>query len=264
MSYKTGDMAKIVGLTPQTLREYEKEGLLEAEKDPVAGYRYFNAGMVSKAIAIRSLRNMGFSLNKVKILLRNMDYNEYCAYFEDIKIQQEKALKKQILLCERAREQSETILHIHEALHQCVLLENVDIYCLDYMEGERPLLENKEEFEIMNAWTEVSMFTRNYSPVKAENFKNPVMGLAIEKKYADELELPVQEPVYLRHADRMLTMMARHSTHSLPEKKEIKILLDYANDQHLMLYGDPIIISRFSYWEDNEEISYSMLYYPVK
>ena len=35
-------------------------------------------------------------------------------------------MKKQILLCERAREQSETILHIHEALHQCVLLENVD------------------------------------------------------------------------------------------------------------------------------------------
>ncbi|MDG4533708.1 MerR family transcriptional regulator [Streptomyces sp. AV19] len=65
-----GIFARHSGLTPSALRFYADSGLLRpAEVDPVSGYRYYGAGQVARATALRRLRELAMPLPSVEAVL---------------------------------------------------------------------------------------------------------------------------------------------------------------------------------------------------
>ncbi len=71
-----GRFSLITHLSQKALRLYDTIGLLKpAEKDIVTGYRYYTISQIEKAIKIKTLTWMGFSLDEIKLLL-NADKKE--------------------------------------------------------------------------------------------------------------------------------------------------------------------------------------------
>ncbi|MFH9606227.1 MerR family transcriptional regulator [Streptomyces sp. NPDC017448] len=65
-----GVFAQRSGLTSSALRFYADSGLLPpAEVDPVSGYRYYSAGQVARATALRQLREIAMPLSGVEAVL---------------------------------------------------------------------------------------------------------------------------------------------------------------------------------------------------
>ncbi|MFI6517864.1 MerR family transcriptional regulator [Spirillospora sp. NPDC050679] len=65
-----GGFARRTGLTPSALRFYADSGLLPpVEVDPVSGYRYYAAGQVERAVALRRLREITMPLAAVGAVL---------------------------------------------------------------------------------------------------------------------------------------------------------------------------------------------------
>lgn len=65
-----GDFARRSGLTPSALRFYADSGLLRpAEVDPASGYRYYSPAQVTRAIALRRLRETAMPLSTVAKVL---------------------------------------------------------------------------------------------------------------------------------------------------------------------------------------------------
>ena len=61
-----GEFSRLCGVTVKTLRHYEKIGLLKAEQtDRYTGYRYYSVGQLQKMLAIRQLKELGFSLEDI-------------------------------------------------------------------------------------------------------------------------------------------------------------------------------------------------------
>ena len=90
------DFAKLCGCNPQTLRYYDREGLLKPETvDASSGYRYYNERQALDFVKIRELRTAGFSIGEIRELL-DKDSEAVCEVL-DKKI---KALED---LLERAR-----------------------------------------------------------------------------------------------------------------------------------------------------------------
>ena len=62
MAYKIGEVAKLLGISSETVRYYEREGVIQSQKiDQESGYRYYealdiNALMRSECTAITVLR----------------------------------------------------------------------------------------------------------------------------------------------------------------------------------------------------------------
>ena len=48
MIYKIGDIAKVMGVTTEAIRHYERMGLIKPEKDPQTNYRYFTEEQLSQ------------------------------------------------------------------------------------------------------------------------------------------------------------------------------------------------------------------------
>lgn len=65
---RIGDVAEMFGITPKTLRHYEKLGLVVPEREE-NGYRLYSAENILRITHIRSLQALGLTLRQIKAIL---------------------------------------------------------------------------------------------------------------------------------------------------------------------------------------------------
>lgn len=68
-SLRTGDLARQAGVNVETLRFYEREGLLAKPPQRSSGYREYPPEAVDLVLFIQRAKQLGFSLKEVKELL---------------------------------------------------------------------------------------------------------------------------------------------------------------------------------------------------
>ena len=66
MSYSAGELAKNLGITKDTLRYYEKEGLLPPIKRDSSGHRVYSESDMEWIFLIRCLRDTDMQIYKIK------------------------------------------------------------------------------------------------------------------------------------------------------------------------------------------------------
>lgn len=70
MLFSIGEFSRVTGLTVKALRFYhEEEVLVPAEVDPASGYRYYTAGQVETARAVKLLRELEFPVKEIREIL---------------------------------------------------------------------------------------------------------------------------------------------------------------------------------------------------
>lgn len=74
MKHRTNDLAKILGVTTNTIRRYEKNGYITPSKTE-SGYREYSTGDILRIAHIRLLRKCGFSHTELEIF-RNKTADE--------------------------------------------------------------------------------------------------------------------------------------------------------------------------------------------
>ena len=66
---RTGELAVRAGVNPQTLRYYERRGLMPAPARTGSGYRAYDQGDLERLLFIRRAQGVGFTLAEVEALL---------------------------------------------------------------------------------------------------------------------------------------------------------------------------------------------------
>jgi MerR family copper efflux transcriptional regulator len=64
-----GKVARSTGLAIDTVRYYEREGLLEKPARSTSGYRHYRPDVIARLRFIRQAKDLGFSLSEIKELL---------------------------------------------------------------------------------------------------------------------------------------------------------------------------------------------------
>ncbi len=127
---KTGALAKQAGVNVETLRFYERKGLLPEPPRRVSGYREYPAESVNRIRFIKRTQELGFSLDEIKelLLLRVLPQTP-CA---DVK---SRALKKiqhvqqkiaDLQTIERALNKLTVTCSGRGTVSTCPILENLD------------------------------------------------------------------------------------------------------------------------------------------
>lgn len=70
---KIGDLARATGTKVETIRFYEAEGLIPAPARSAANYRLYEQAHLDRLSFIRRSRDLGFTLDQVRTLLRLAD-----------------------------------------------------------------------------------------------------------------------------------------------------------------------------------------------
>ncbi|AKJ30115.1 heavy metal-responsive transcriptional regulator [Caldimonas brevitalea] len=103
-----GALAQLTGVSTDTLRYYEKEGLLERPARAANGYRVYGEVHAERVRFVRGAQALGFSLSEIRWILPKLDAGQVvradlekylmCKVAEiDAHIRQLRALKKDLL-----------------------------------------------------------------------------------------------------------------------------------------------------------------------
>ncbi|TQV89144.1 Zn(2+)-responsive transcriptional regulator [Aliikangiella coralliicola] len=82
--YKIGELAKIAGITVESLRFYESEGLVAAAQRTSSGYRLYSETEAQRLYFVVHAKKVGFSLKEIKRLL-NLQINKDQHTCEEVK-----------------------------------------------------------------------------------------------------------------------------------------------------------------------------------
>ena len=66
---RIGEVAKLLGVTPRTVRHYEEIGLLERPERSEVGYRLYGADELLRLHRVKELRSLGLPLDRIKGVL---------------------------------------------------------------------------------------------------------------------------------------------------------------------------------------------------
>ncbi|MEG1212494.1 MAG: Zn(2+)-responsive transcriptional regulator [Leclercia sp.] len=67
--YRIGELAKLAGVTPDTIRYYEKQQMMEHEVRTEGGFRLYTDKDLQRLKFIRHARQLGFTLESIRELL---------------------------------------------------------------------------------------------------------------------------------------------------------------------------------------------------
>ncbi|EJR45827.1 mercuric resistance operon regulatory protein [Bacillus cereus VD107] len=129
MQYRIGELADKCGVNKETIRYYERLGLIPEPNRTEKGYRMYSLQMVDRLNFIKRTQELGFTLNEIDKLLGVVDRNEAkcCDIYdftvlklEDIqrKIQDLKKIKQMLIdLKERCPENKD--------IYECPIIETL-------------------------------------------------------------------------------------------------------------------------------------------
>jgi len=66
---KISELARAAGVSVETVRFYERKGLITQPNKPLQGYRDYSAKVLERIIFIKRAQELGFSLNEINELL---------------------------------------------------------------------------------------------------------------------------------------------------------------------------------------------------
>ena len=101
--FPIGSVCRLFGITPDTLRHYEKKGLLTPVTDPHSRYRYYTPDHLDRIEGILHARAMGIPLAQ---LGQTMDQESPAAY-EALLAAQRQTLQERILALEEVLRQTD-------------------------------------------------------------------------------------------------------------------------------------------------------------
>lgn len=76
MGYHIGEIASFLDITPDTIRFYEKEGIIHPVKNPVNGYREYGFEDISRLSDILFYRNVDFSIGDIRKIVNGVSSEE--------------------------------------------------------------------------------------------------------------------------------------------------------------------------------------------
>lgn len=98
--WKVGELARRTGVSVRTLHHYDEIGLLSPSQRTAAGYRLYTGADLARLQQIKSLRNLGFSLEEIGRFLGRPDVSpEHVLQLQIAHLKEQIALQQR--LCER-------------------------------------------------------------------------------------------------------------------------------------------------------------------
>ena len=92
MKYFIGKIAKLYGLSPQTIHHYENMGLIKLNKEETSNYRYFDNINIQKLGSIKKLRNLDVPLKDTSVFLENSNLSKQYSLYKELLIDNQEQL----------------------------------------------------------------------------------------------------------------------------------------------------------------------------
>lgn len=268
MRYKIGDVARILGISTDLLRYYEKKGVVTPYKDVHNDYRYYDSWDINFLMDCLWFKNFGFSIEQIADMVRIPSAED----LQDIFVYKEDELRSTIRRCElllrRSQEYRAQLDRIDDLLWECELADSPEVVrFINRVGNEYPTGEGLERFA--RQWLEAMPFNHRYFEISVPaltggddmDFR---WGFALTPEYVRALDFPVTPP-----AERIPAQRCVHTFFSSRGKdnfsaRHLDYALAWARERGLAVAGPAQGMLTASLLEDGELSGYFECWIPVE
>jgi DNA-binding transcriptional MerR regulator len=181
--YTVKELATLAGISPRTLHYYDQIGILAPTSRDENGYRYYGSDAVLKLQQIRFFKELDFSLEEIRTIIRGPDFNVLQALQVHKSALQQKVKRLDSLI----QTIDHTILHLkgHLDMQQKELFDGFDEEKQKQYVEEIRQRYGERAFENTIDWN-------NYTPEEKKNIK--AEGEAIYRDLAANMDKGYDSP----------------------------------------------------------------------
>lgn len=187
MKYSIKKIANLLGISIEAVRNYEKCGLIEPQRNEQNNYRKYNAIDLNVIRRARSYMSYGFSLAEATDMLLNQDLFGVAKALEE----REAALEKQLMLdyqiLQFTKNHAQYLTRISAGERECAVEMSPAFYGLIYREKSQ-FFEDEGLQQRIKEWNDIRPFAETfivYAQSCFQSYKAKTKGgICIEKRYA--------------------------------------------------------------------------------
>ncbi len=267
MRYKIGDVARILGISPDLLRYYEKKGVVTPFKDAHNDYRYYDAWDINLLMDCLWFKNFGYSIEQIADMVRIPSAED----LQDIFQYKEDELRATIHRCElllrRSQEHREQLRRVPELLGKCELAESPWRLCfINRVGNEYPSGEGLERFA--RQWLRAMPFNHRYFEISEKALFEGAeddyrWGFSLEEDYVRALDFSREPPMEAIDPKLSIHTVFRSRGKGKFSPRHLDYALEWAEEQGLRVCGPAQGVLVESLLEEGELCGYFECWIPV-
>ena len=241
MRYKIGDVSRILGISADLLRYYEKKGVVRPQKDQNNDYRYYDTWDINFLIDCLWFKRFGFAIPQVAYMVTDCYHGDLLSLLDAKSDQMEADIRRQEQLLGRLREYRDAAERVKAGLGICELQDSPELICylnrFNYSYNYTPEMQR-----LSRQWQEYMPFTQRYFEIPQEGLMGDgadfAWGFSLRTPYAEELDVQVKPPVKRLPSRRCIHSAFRSAGKNAFTPRHLSFLLDFAKEQELKIAGN--------------------------
>jgi DNA-binding transcriptional MerR regulator len=198
MRYKIGEVARILGISPDLIRYYEEKGIVAPTKDPYNNYRYYDTWDINYLIDCLWYKNFGFGIDQVAHMFSECSFDALLDKLEEKSVEITALMRRQELLLGRIRKYHERLTDMKGRIGKCDMRRNAEfIYYINRTNSE---YDNRRELqELSRRWLKYMPFSRRFFEIPAlgesDGEDSYSWGFSLGMQYAEEFHIMATPPI---------------------------------------------------------------------
>ena len=221
-TYTIGELAKILGITAETIRYYERKNIIHPQHNASSGYRYYTTWDLHMLIRARCFLGFGFSIDQTAEILTKSSLSE----IDVLLASQEEELEQQVIyqmnLLKKLRQNRALMQDASDKKHDLSIRMSPAMYRINTQINYQLILSREEQAEILQMCEKVpfvfstALFRAEDIQAGNEKFE---FGIGIEEQYASFLKLdntphlqfhPSRQCLYMCVPSRSTKLLSYH------------------------------------------------------
>lgn len=240
--YKIGDVSRILGISTDLLRYYEKKGVVSPEKDKTNDYRYYDAWDINFLLDCMWYKNFGYAIDQVSEMISTYTADDINQLF----LQTEDKLRQQIehsqMLLKRSQQHRERLAKIQQWLGKVTLDQSPEI--MRYLHRYNFYYNNSPELqEVAVEWLKYMPFSNRCFEISQNVLLGKVhsgdyqWGSSLSTEYAEYFGVKEQGPVQHIPSCTSLYSVFSSSGKGAFTARHLDYIVDYAQAHNYEIIG---------------------------
>ena len=268
MNYTIKKFASMQGLTVDTLRQYEKKGIICPFQDEENGYRYYSDMDVRIVATSRWFSSLGFTLSQVAEIMENLSNKELQDAFSKRVVEQ----KRQIAFEKEKLQELIRFQRYYDLIEKGEpFYEEVTMPGLIFLPHSHKdtLVQDEEVLPFVRAWMEllpITFYTRRIPLASIEGGEafSYYMALCISEENSKLWPLPMPSFAKSSSKRKCIHTIIRKNHEEVLSQKHLVKPLQYLKERNLIVTGDLVTMYISSRIEDGHKLNYHYAYFPIE
>lgn len=155
--YRINELASILSITPETIRHYERKGLISPKKSDLNGYRYYDVWDFLLLYRVRAYREYGFALKDIIDIIYDKSHENLIEQLDVREKELLKELEKKTQLLNKIKHFRNITKTMSQSMGQYTLTSRPAMYRLE-IQKEYELIKDDYAMKQLKEWCMMAPF----------------------------------------------------------------------------------------------------------